>query len=187
MCVSFPLHRITWCARCTNRRRTRCGLLLPVRYKPIFFRSSTGRRVSDRHQRIFQRGCCSRACQRDAMDLAPNHCGTLHHSRATICTIGFTCDQARTGGLIGTVRAPHRLTLGNGGKSERYGSYPRYRPYRKATNCFAPRILFLTFSSVTPPCRSCCSNLINASFNSFLNSLSITRSSTLGIISSSID
>ena len=68
-----------------------------------------------------------------------------------------------------------------------YGCYPRYRPYRKATNCFAPRILFFTFSSVTPACRSCCSNRIKASFNSFLNSLSITRSSTLGISSSPID
>jgi hypothetical protein len=61
-------------------------------------------------------------------------------------------------------------------------SYPRYRPYRNATNCLAPRIRFLTFSSVTPDCRSCCSNLISASRNSLLNSLSITRSSMLGII-----
>src|SRR6185437_5100860 len=66
-------------------------------------------------------------------------------------------------------------------------SYPRYRPYKKATNCFAPRIRFLTFSSATPACRSCCSNRLNASFNSLLNSFSITRSSTLGIASSPID
>lgn len=65
--------------------------------------------------------------------------------------------------------------------------YPRYRPYRKATNCFAPRIRFLTFSSATPACCSCRSNRLNASFNSFLNSRSITRSSTLGISSSPID
>jgi hypothetical protein len=60
--------------------------------------------------------------------------------------------------------------------------YPRYRPYRNATNCLAPRIRFLMLSSLTPDCRNCCSNLTRASLNSFRNSLSITLSSTLGMI-----
>ena len=95
-----------------------------------------------------------------------------------LCTASHSVLDALTDGGSSRILCAYRLNmpLGHG--------YPRYRPYRKATNCFAPRILFFTFSSATPACRSCCSNRIKASFNSLLNSLSITRSSTLGIFSS---
>lgn len=145
------------------------------------------------------------------MDLDPNHCGILDHSHAAICAVSSTNGATHTKRLISAIEkvigsgtnVPFRITGWLRAHQEgilltlsspichtpasstgvyRYGCYPRYRPYRKATNCFAPRILFLTFSSVTPPCRNCCSNLISASFNSLLNSRSITRSNTLGMI-----
>lgn len=59
-----------------------------------FFRGPTGCRLSDRHQCIFQRGCFSCIYQRSEVDLAPNHCGVLDRSRATICAVSSTDGEA---------------------------------------------------------------------------------------------
>jgi len=53
---------------------------------------------------FFSVGGRSRACQRGAMDLAPNHCGVPDHSWAARCTIGSIGFEASTARLI---------TLGN--------------------------------------------------------------------------